>query len=115
MSVALSTRSSDVSSDTDVPPTPFNSDPGPVLVTTTIFTVPSPTRSQAVSQASSTPSLPIGAIAGGTAGGIVLAVALVVAWTWWGRCLKRKAAKERAEHVSDHHLFILEKRSTMPV
>jgi len=40
-------------------------------------------------------SVPVAPIAGGAAGGVVLAVAIVVAWVWWGKCIKRKTLKER--------------------
>ena len=107
---SLSTDSSlnSIFSSSPLPSTSMD-DQGPVLVTTTIFTGPAHTASiSPVPMNSSSP--PFAAIVGGIAGGIVLAVVAVIAWTWWGRCLKRKAMKERAEYVSfffsfEFHLF----------
>ncbi|OCH95209.1 hypothetical protein OBBRIDRAFT_767857 [Obba rivulosa] len=71
----------------------------PAVSTTTItsaglsFTLP-PSPSQETS------SVPVAAIAGGTAGGVVLALAAVIGWTWWGRSIKRKKAKERKEALA---------------
>lgn len=44
-------------------------------------------------------NIPVAAIASGTAAGVVLALAAVIGWTWWGRCIKRKEAKRRKEAV----------------
>ncbi|KZT66723.1 hypothetical protein DAEQUDRAFT_767812 [Daedalea quercina L-15889] len=45
-------------------------------------------------------SIPVAPIAGGAAGGVFLAVAVVVAWVWWGKCIKRKTLKERRETLA---------------
>ncbi|KAI0315541.1 hypothetical protein OF83DRAFT_347319 [Amylostereum chailletii] len=64
-----------------------------VVVTKTIFADPSQTPGLIPPN---TP-VPIGAIAGGAVGGVVLAIVAVTAWSWWGRCIKRKQAKQRKE------------------
>ena len=67
----------------------------PSLVTTTV-------TQGGTAQPTAAPShsdLPVPAIAGGTAAGVALALLAVVGWTWWGRCLKRRAAKQRKEAV----------------
>jgi len=71
---------------------PSNSD---TQIITTIITTGTPLPTTPVSQPKS--DLPVAAIAGGTAGGVVLAVAAVIIWTWWGRCIKRKREKEREQ------------------
>ena len=43
--------------------------------------------------------IPVAPIAGGAAGGVFLAVAVVVAWVWWGKCIKRRDMKEKKEAV----------------
>ncbi|KAI0807036.1 hypothetical protein C8Q74DRAFT_1225494 [Fomes fomentarius] len=45
-------------------------------------------------------NVPVAAIASGTAAGVVLALAAVIGWTWWGRCIKRKEAKRRKEALA---------------
>ena len=59
--------------------------------------------------------IPIAAIAGGTAGGVLLAIAAVIAWKWWGSCIKRDQEKKQKEAVStilsrSLHLCILVQR-----
>lgn len=44
-------------------------------------------------------SIPVAPIAGGAAGGVLLALAVVIAWVWWGKCIKRKSMKEKKEAV----------------
>lgn len=72
----------------------------PILVdvtTTTVF----PSSSTVPSAAGGSSSqLPIAAIAGGTSAGAVLAIAIVIAWTIWGRSIKRSRAKQQKEAVS---------------
>ncbi|KAI0362813.1 hypothetical protein OH77DRAFT_1417112 [Trametes cingulata] len=47
-----------------------------------------------------TPGVPVAAIAGGTAAGVILALVVVVGWTWWGRSIQRKKAKEVKEALA---------------
>ncbi|KAH9830962.1 uncharacterized protein C8Q71DRAFT_862098 [Rhodofomes roseus] len=67
-----------------------------VITTTSYSGAPLPTG--ATQHAKS--SIPVAPIAGGAAGGVVLAVAVVVAWVWWGKCIKRKTVKERQEALA---------------
>ncbi|KDQ59392.1 hypothetical protein JAAARDRAFT_619239 [Jaapia argillacea MUCL 33604] len=72
----------------------------PGVVTTTIYTGGTPAPAQAAPTSNSEPSsLPIASIAGGAAAGVFLAVAAVVVWIWWGRCLKRSYQKRTKEAV----------------
>ncbi|ETW85573.1 hypothetical protein HETIRDRAFT_470647 [Heterobasidion irregulare TC 32-1] len=41
--------------------------------------------------------IPIAAIAGGTAGGVLLAITAVIAWKWWGSCIKHDQEKKQKE------------------
>ncbi|KAI0029403.1 hypothetical protein K488DRAFT_88766 [Vararia minispora EC-137] len=41
--------------------------------------------------------IPVGIIVGGAVGGMALAFITVTLWTWWGRCIKRKQAKQLKE------------------
>ncbi|TFK93158.1 hypothetical protein K466DRAFT_594628 [Polyporus arcularius HHB13444] len=91
-----------------------SSSPTPTAITTVVDVTPShsiltttvtsggsaslPTVGAEIQHRSS--NVPIAAIAGGTAAGVVLALVLVVGWTWWGRCIKRKKAKERKEALA---------------
>ncbi|KAI0736485.1 hypothetical protein C8Q72DRAFT_4409 [Fomitopsis betulina] len=45
-------------------------------------------------------SIPVAPIAGGAAGGVLLALAVVIAWVWWGKCIKRKSMKEKKEALA---------------
>lgn len=73
------------------------------VLTTTIYQgTPLPTTTT-LSHPKST--VPVAAIAGGAAGGVFLAVAVVVIWVWWGRCIQRKREKDRREIV--RHLVLL--------
>ena len=45
-------------------------------------------------------NIPIATIAGGIAGGVLLAIAAVIAWKWWGSCIKRDQEKKQKEAVS---------------
>ncbi|CDO68997.1 hypothetical protein BN946_scf184834.g4 [Trametes cinnabarina] len=45
-------------------------------------------------------NVPVAAIAGGTAAGVVLALIVVVGWAWWGKCIKRKKAKQIKEALA---------------
>ncbi|KAI0648200.1 hypothetical protein C8Q79DRAFT_905316 [Trametes meyenii] len=71
------------------------------VITTTITSggVGSLPTAAAVSQ-SRTSDVPVAAIAGGTAAGVVLAFVAVISWAWWGRCIKRKKAKEVKEALA---------------
>ncbi|KAI0062212.1 hypothetical protein BV25DRAFT_1916138 [Artomyces pyxidatus] len=82
-------------------PTPSSSPPAPAgvqVVTTTVY-APGTTGVPVPPPASGPPKspVPISAIAGGVAGGVVLAFIAVVAWTTWGRKLRRQEAKQRKE------------------
>ncbi|CCM06095.1 uncharacterized protein FIBRA_08342 [Fibroporia radiculosa] len=79
--------------------TSFSSSPR--IITTTIYSgTPLPTGSTAAGSSSKS-SVPVAAIAGGTAGGVFLAVAIVVIWTWWGRCIKRQRDRDRKEALAN--------------
>ncbi|TBU28986.1 hypothetical protein BD311DRAFT_308856 [Dichomitus squalens] len=70
----------------------------PSFVTTTVTSAGSASLPTVGSVSNATTSdIPIAAIAGGTAAGVVLALVAVIGWTWWGRCIKRRTAKERKE------------------
>ncbi|KAI0670716.1 hypothetical protein C8Q78DRAFT_1037542 [Trametes maxima] len=47
-----------------------------------------------------TSDVPVAAIAGGTVAGVMLALAAVISWAWWGKCIKRKKAKEVKEALA---------------
>ncbi|KAI0928133.1 hypothetical protein AcV5_005797 [Taiwanofungus camphoratus] len=73
----------------------------PPVITTTVFTgAPLPTGPVADAPKQKTP-VPVGAIAGGVAGGVFLAIAAVLIWTWWGRCIKRQKANQRKEALAN--------------
>ncbi|VDB88631.1 unnamed protein product [Peniophora sp. CBMAI 1063] len=74
------------------PPTPVRVQ----FVTETIFEGPTATPSSSSKATHDTP-VPISAIVGGAAAGVALALAVVLAWTWWGRCIHRRQAKARKE------------------
>lgn len=83
------------------------------VVTTTLFPSGTPTPITVVH--SSGKPVPVGAIAGGVVAGAVLAIAVVVAWAWWGKSIKRKQAKQLREavgtselewHSSSHFYFL---------
>lgn len=106
MAPASSTASSSATARHTSSPTPtaittvVSVTPSHSILTTTITSGGSeslPTVGATVQPNSS--NVPIAAIAGGTAAGVVLALVLVVGWTWWGRCIKRRKAKERKEAV----------------
>lgn len=79
----------------------------PPVITTTVFTgAPLPTGPVADAPKQKTP-VPVGAIAGGVAGGVFLAIAAVLIWTWWGRCIKRQKANQRKEAVRKPFAFHL--------
>ena len=91
------------SSDTSDSPTVVDS---PVLTTVNVpsFTTTTVTRGgvEPTVTSSSQPrssNVPIPAIAGGTVAGVLLALVAVVGWSWWGRCIKRRHAKQRKEAV----------------
>ncbi|KAI0653213.1 hypothetical protein C8Q70DRAFT_1059527 [Cubamyces menziesii] len=44
--------------------------------------------------------VPVAAIAGGTVAGVLLALVAVIGWAWWGKCIKRKKAKEVKEALA---------------
>ncbi|KIK63834.1 hypothetical protein GYMLUDRAFT_456912 [Collybiopsis luxurians FD-317 M1] len=67
------------------------------VTTTTIFPSSSATSTASNSNGS---TVPVAAIAGGTSAGALLAVALVIGWTVWGRSIKRAKAKQEREAVS---------------
>ena len=67
------------------------------VVTTTSYSG-APVPSGGVWQHTKQP-IPVAPIAGGAAGGVFLAVAVVVAWVWWGKCIKRRDKKEKKEAV----------------
>ncbi|KAI9056631.1 hypothetical protein FKP32DRAFT_1585365 [Trametes sanguinea] len=71
------------------------------IITTTITTGGTGTLPTvaAVSQPDHS-NVPVAAIAGGTAAGVVLALVVVVGWAWWGKCIKRKKAKEIKEALA---------------
>lgn len=50
--------------------------------------------------------IPVAPIAGGAAGGVFLAVAVVLAWVWWGKCIKRRDMKEKKEAVRGFLLLL---------
>ncbi|TFY80676.1 hypothetical protein EWM64_g3335 [Hericium alpestre] len=64
------------------------------VVTQTVW-APGSAPSASTAPAPSAP-VPLASIIGGAVGGIVLALAAVIGWTWWGRSIKRKAEKERS-------------------
>ncbi|OBZ75773.1 hypothetical protein A0H81_04694 [Grifola frondosa] len=67
------------------------------IVTTTITSGTSLPTAVVTSQGS---DIPVAAIAGGTAAGVFLAFVAVMGWTWWGRCIKRRRAKDRKEALA---------------
>jgi len=67
------------------------------LVTTTIFTYP--TAKDPISQKSGV-SVPVAAIVGGVTAGMLLAFIVTASWVYWGKSIKRTAAKEQSETVS---------------
>ncbi|KAI0371841.1 hypothetical protein BV20DRAFT_1043129 [Pilatotrama ljubarskyi] len=71
------------------------------VITTTITTGGSGSLPTAAAiEAARTSDVPVAAIAGGTAAGVILALVVVVGWTWWGRSIKRKKAKEIKEALA---------------
>ncbi|KAH9946420.1 uncharacterized protein BXZ73DRAFT_95918 [Epithele typhae] len=68
--------------------------------TTTTFTRPGAQPTAATSPSQPRSTVPVAAIAAGTTAGVLLALVAVVGWTWWGRCIKRKAAKQRKETLA---------------
>ncbi|KAF5391846.1 hypothetical protein D9757_001623 [Collybiopsis confluens] len=66
----------------------------PQVTTTTVF--PSASATSSVSRSSGS-KVPVAAIAGGTSAGALLAIALVIFWTVWGRSIKRAKAKQQKE------------------
>ncbi|KAI0713866.1 hypothetical protein C8Q76DRAFT_796786 [Earliella scabrosa] len=75
----------------------------PTFLTTTVTTggAPGLPTVGAVIQSRGS-DVPVAVIASGTAVGVVLALVAVIGWTWWGRCIKRRAAKERKEAVREN-------------
>ncbi|KAI1790694.1 hypothetical protein LXA43DRAFT_466881 [Ganoderma leucocontextum] len=81
--------------------TTINVPASPSFVTTTVTSVGSgsfPTLGAVSNPVTS--AIPVAAIAGGTAAGVAIALVAVIGWTWWGRCIKRKAAKERKQALA---------------
>lgn len=72
-------------------------DVAPTLRTTTIF--PGGTSLPIATVHHS--QIPIAPIVGGAVGGVVLAVAAVIGWVWWGKCIERDQRKEKAKMVSE--------------
>lgn len=68
------------------------------VVTETVYDNPAPTG--LTQEGPKKAGIPIAPIAGGAAGGALLACILCAAWIVWGRSIKRKEAKEKAEQVS---------------
>ncbi|KAI0822687.1 hypothetical protein BC628DRAFT_1388604 [Trametes gibbosa] len=70
------------------------------VITTTITTGGSSLPTVPPVSGSRGAQVPVSAIAGGAAAGVVLALAAVISWTWWGRSIKRKKAKEIKEALA---------------
>ncbi|KAI0781285.1 hypothetical protein BD413DRAFT_464631 [Trametes elegans] len=71
------------------------------IITTTITTGgSSPLPTVAAVQQHRSANVPVGPIVGGTVAGFVLALAVVIGWVWWGKCIKRKKAKEVKEALA---------------
>jgi len=68
--------------------------PSPDVLTTTVFAGGAPTATQSAPPSSAAP-LPIGAIVGGLIAGVVLALAAVGGWIWWGRSLEKQKRKKQ--------------------
>ncbi|KAH8102822.1 hypothetical protein BXZ70DRAFT_751259 [Cristinia sonorae] len=74
--------------------------PGGVFVvavsTTTVFpngtALPTPTGHRS--------DLPIASIVGGTVAGVVLALAAVIGWIWWGKCIERDRTKKKEKMLA---------------
>ncbi|KAI0710435.1 hypothetical protein C8T65DRAFT_648356 [Cerioporus squamosus] len=106
--------SSTASSSSTARHSPASSSPAPTAITTVVAVTPSRSILTTTVTSGGSPSLPtvgavlqsnssnvpVAAIAGGTAAGVVLALVAVVGWTWWGRCIKRRKAKERKEALA---------------
>jgi hypothetical protein len=71
-----------------------------VTTTTTIRASPTPGPTQKPS-----PSIPVGAIAGGVAGGALLAILVTFGWVCWGKSIKRSQAKQIKEAVRPFSLI----------
>lgn len=69
------------------------------VVTTTIWTT-DPTPFYVPPTASSN-RLPLGAIIGGLVTGFFTACVVVIGWVWWGKCIKRKQAKQRKKALDE--------------
>ncbi|OJT11935.1 hypothetical protein TRAPUB_11518 [Trametes pubescens] len=74
--------------------------PAHPVITTTITSSGSSVPTFATVSESRGAEVPVGAIAGGASAGVVLALAVVIGWTWWGRSIKRKKAKEIKEALA---------------
>ncbi|KAI0637315.1 hypothetical protein C8Q77DRAFT_1097021 [Trametes polyzona] len=74
--------------------------PTHAVITTTITTGGAPLPTAAAISEAKGADIPVAAIAGGTVAGVVLAFAAVIGWTWWGRSIKRKKAKEIKEALA---------------
>ena len=92
-------------------PTPPRSlSSGVQVVTLTVFSTGSAgsTGVPASSGGGGGSGVPIGAIVGGAAAGVILAVALVLLWKYWGLVIKRTDRRKRKEAVCVLHFrFIL--------
>ena len=83
---------------------------GVQVVTLTVFSTGSAgsTGVPASSGGGGGSGVPIGAIVGGAAAGVILAVALVLLWKYWGLVIKRTDRRKRKEAVCVLHFrFIL--------
>ncbi|KAL1743297.1 hypothetical protein HDZ31DRAFT_65193 [Schizophyllum fasciatum] len=81
----------------------------PQIVTTTIY--PSQTASATAGSHAHRQDVPIGAIVGGVCAGAAVACIVTAAWVLWGRSIKRKQLKERAQAAQEQQLSENTKRN----